>query len=71
LLGTLGVTVARHDPPRTRAQRVRAVLGERGGDLATRLDALDRARYAPGMAAPSLGRWWRGFAKAALKLATG
>jgi protein-glutamine gamma-glutamyltransferase len=71
LLGTLGVTVALHDPPRTRAQRVRAVLGERGGDLATRLDALDRARYAPGMAAPSLGRWWRGFAKAAVKLATG
>jgi len=64
-LQTLGVTVAAHDPPRTRADRVRQCLGARGGDLAARLDALDRARYARGSGRLPLRRWWRDFARAA------
>ncbi len=66
LLG-LGVTVAAHDPPRTRAERVRQALGERGADLAARLDALDRARYAPDGQSLPLRRWWRDFAQAAAR----
>jgi transglutaminase-like putative cysteine protease len=62
-----GVEVAAHHPPRTRAQRVRQVLGEPGAELAARLEALDRARYGGGPAQP-LGRWWRDFARAAAQL---
>ncbi|MFO1330614.1 MAG: DUF3488 and transglutaminase-like domain-containing protein [Rubrivivax sp.] len=64
-LQSLGVTVARHEAPRTRAERVRATLGARGEELAALLDALDRSRYA--RAAPRVaGRgWWRDFARAA------
>jgi protein-glutamine gamma-glutamyltransferase len=67
-LQPLGVTVAAHEPPRTRAQRVRQVLGERGTDLAERLDALDRARYARDGHLPTLRPWWRDFARAAAQL---
>jgi hypothetical protein len=49
-LRALGVEVAAHHPPRTRAERVRQVLGERGAELAARLEALDRARYGGGPA---------------------
>ncbi len=69
-LRTLGVSVAAHDPPRTRAQRVRQALGERGSELAERLDALDRARYARADHRPALRRWWREFAQAAARSAT-
>ncbi len=68
LLRQLGVEVAPHDPPRTRAARTRQVLGERGEALARQLDALDRAHYAPaagGQAPLSLRRWWQAFARAA------
>jgi hypothetical protein len=64
----LGVTVAAHDPPRRRAERVRQVLGERGEELAQQLESLDRARYAPGGQPPPLRPWWRGFAQAAAQV---
>jgi transglutaminase-like putative cysteine protease len=64
-LAALGVTVAAHDAPHTRAARVRAALGARGEALARQLDALARARYAAGHAGPSLRGWWPGFAAAA------
>ena len=61
-LQALGVPVQPHDPPRTRAQAVRATLGERGAALAQALEALDRQRYAePRRSAPDR-RWWRHFA---------
>jgi len=64
-LGEIGVSVQAHDPPRTRAARVRAILGERGEPLASELDVLDSLRYArPARRLP--GRdWWRRFAAAA------
>jgi transglutaminase-like putative cysteine protease len=57
LLAALGVAVAAHDPPHTRARKVRAALGERGAALADALDALAHARYA-GTASGPLVRWW-------------
>jgi transglutaminase-like putative cysteine protease len=64
-LARLGVAVAPHDPPRTRAQRVRAALGAVGEPLAVELEALDRARYAQA-GRPRLERgWWRRFEAAA------
>ena len=67
-LAALGVVVARHEPPATRARTVRANLGARGEALAALLDELDRTRYAR---APSVGRasrslrswrpWWARF----------
>jgi transglutaminase-like putative cysteine protease len=64
-LAALGVQVRAHDPPRRRAEHVRAQLGERGRALAQTLDALDRQRYAqPGRHGPS-PRWWRAFVLAA------
>ena len=67
-LQPLGVTVAAHDPPRRRAERVRQVLGERGDELARQLESLDRARYAPDGKTPPLRPWWRGFARAAAQV---
>lgn len=60
-LAALGVAVAAHEPPRTRAARVRAVFGEAGETLARSLERLDHARYGhPGR--PSMDRrWWRQF----------
>jgi transglutaminase-like putative cysteine protease len=66
-LQQLGVGVHAHDPPRTRAEQVRAALGERGHDLAQRLDALDRSRYARDAPRMPLRRWWRDFARAAAR----
>ena len=67
-LAGLSVSVAAHDPPRRRAERVRQALGARGEALAAQLDALDLARYAPaaaGRPALSLRRWWAAFKRAA------
>ena len=65
-LGKLGVTVQPHEPPRTRAERVRAHLGAAGEALAQQLEALDRLRYAEGVRAGTLLRsWWPVFAAAA------
>lgn len=72
-LQRLGVPVAAHDPPRTRAAAVRRSLGARGDELAAQLEALDRARYAPGAgshrAGGSLRGWWRDFARSARRAA--
>jgi transglutaminase-like putative cysteine protease len=67
LLLAQGVQVQAHDPPRTRAARVRAQLGEDGRELAERLDALDLARYGRSDRPPALQRWWRDFAQAAAR----
>ncbi|ODU07889.1 MAG: transglutaminase [Rubrivivax sp. SCN 71-131] len=69
----LGVAVAPHDAPRTRADAVRRLLGERGSRMADQLEALDRARYAAGAGAGriALHRWWRGFARETTKAAGG
>jgi hypothetical protein len=70
-LARLGVEVAPHDPPRTRAQLVRARLGAAGEPIAAELEALDRARY--GHSGPvRLNRdWWPRFRAAALRAASG
>lgn len=71
-LRRLGVEVATHDPPRTRADHVRRALGTRGAALAEQLEALDRARYAAGTRGPlPLRRWWRDFARAAARMPAG
>jgi hypothetical protein len=58
-----------HDPPRTRAWRVRQQLGEAGEALAQELEALDRSRYAqPGRAGFARG-WWARFAAVAAQTA--
>ena len=66
-LAALGVTVAVHQPPRARAERVRAALGPRGEALARELEALDRLRYGStgGGATLPQRRWWTGFNAAA------
>ena len=65
-LDRLGVAVEAHDPPRTRAVRVRATLGDAGRALAGALDDLDAARYGATDAAVLPGRpWWRRFKAAA------
>ncbi len=68
-LALLQVPVQAHEPPRTRALRVRQHLGPAGEPLALALESLDRARYGqPGR--PGLSRgWWPRFA--ALAAATG
>ena len=66
-LARLGVEVAAHEPPRTRAARVRAALGARGEALAAQLEALDRARYGTAEPLP-LRRWWRDFSQAAARV---
>lgn len=70
-LRRLGVVVAAHEAPRTRADRVRQALGERGKALAELLDGLDRARYAAdARGRPPLRRWWREFARTAARTPT-
>lgn len=64
-LAELGVAVAVHDAPRAQAREVRRVLGPAGEALAATLDALDRARYAPGGSARVDRRWWASFRAAA------
>ena len=64
-LQALGVEVQPHHPPRERAARVRAALGERGYALAATLDALDQARYAAAGKPQADRRWWPRFAAAA------
>jgi transglutaminase-like putative cysteine protease len=69
-LGRLGVRVAASDPPRARAQKVRAALGGRGEALAQALEVLERLRYAPvegGGATPGRPprQWWPAFQRAA------
>jgi transglutaminase-like putative cysteine protease len=61
-LAQLGVEVALHHPPRTRAQLVRQRLGERGTAVAAALEELDRERY--GGSGVAL-RWWSRFEAAA------
>jgi transglutaminase-like putative cysteine protease len=69
-LAKLGVAVAPHDPPRTRAARVRAVLGPAGETLARTLERLDAQRYGqPGRHVPER-RWWRQFRAEAARVAT-
>jgi protein-glutamine gamma-glutamyltransferase len=63
-LARLGVAVATHEGPRTRAARVRATLGEAGEALARSLEALDAARYAGGPPVRP-ARWWTQFVQAA------
>jgi transglutaminase-like putative cysteine protease len=64
-LQRLGVVVLPHEPPRTRAARIRAQLGRRGEAAASELEALDRLRYAQGARAATLARaWWPAFARA-------
>ena len=68
-LAALGVAVQPHDPPRTRAQRVRAALGADGEALARTLERLDHQRYAGrGRARPDR-RWWRQFSAEAQRVA--
>jgi len=64
-LQALQVTVLAHDAPRSRAAKVRSVLGERGEALARELEALDQARYGqPGRSRVDR-RWWPRFVAAA------
>ncbi len=64
-----GVLVQAHDPPRTRAARVRASLGTAGESVAAQLEVLDRLRYAEGVRAGAVQRsWWPAFAAAARQL---
>ena len=64
-LAALGVMVAPHEAPRTRARQVRTQLGARGQALAAELEALDRQRYGgAGRHRPERG-WWARFAAAA------
>ena len=63
-LARLGVAVQAHEPPRTRAERVRAHLGAAGEAVAAQLEALDRLRYSQGHTRPG-PRWWSSFARAA------
>ena len=68
-LAQLQVAVQPHEPPRTRAQRVREQLGVRGEALALQLEALDRARYAATGRSALDRTWWRTFAAAAAQTA--
>ncbi len=67
-LAALGVAVAAHEAPRTRAARVREALGSPGETLARTLERLDHARYGqPGR--PRLDRrWWRQFCAEAARV---
>jgi hypothetical protein len=63
-LARLGVSVAPHEGPRTRAARVRQKLGAGGEPLALELEALDRLRYAASGGVRPNRRWWRSFVAA-------
>ena len=65
------MTVHAHDPPRTRAQRVREHLGAQGEALALQLEALDRARYALAGRATVARGWWPRFAELATQAGRG
>jgi transglutaminase-like putative cysteine protease len=68
-LAALGVAVDAHHPPRTRAARVRAALGDAGEALARTLERLDAERYGrPGRHRPD-SRWWRQFSAEAANAA--
>lgn len=70
-LASLGVPVQPHEPPRTRAERVRQHLGTAGEALAAQLEALDRLRYGEQAAPGELARrWWPGFRAQARKIAS-
>jgi hypothetical protein len=70
-LAQLQVPVQAHDPPRTRAERVRQHLGAAGEALAQQLEALDRWRYGrPGRIGPSRA-WWKRFATLAAQAGRG
>jgi hypothetical protein len=64
-LAQLRVPVQAHDPPRTRAQRVRQHLGAPGEALALELETLDRARYAHAGRVRVERAWWQRFTAAA------
>jgi len=70
-LAPLGVTVHAHDPPRTRAQRVREHLGAQGEALALQLEALDRSRYALAGRATVARGWWPRFSELATQAGRG
>lgn len=67
-LAQLGVPVARHEPPRTRAARVRATIGPAGEPVARALERLDHLRYGPRAIARPDRRWWRQFDAEATRL---
>lgn len=73
-LARLGVTVAAHDPPRTRAAAVRAALGGTGGAgnsaeaLAEALERLDHARYGQAGRPAIDRRWWPHFCAVAARV---
>jgi len=67
-LAQLGVPVAPHEPPRTRAARVRATLGAAGDPVARALERLDHLRYGPRALARPDRRWWRQFDAEATRL---
>ena len=68
-LAKLGVQVAHHHGPRERARLLRQALGSAAEDAASRLDALDAARYgASAQRWQDHSRWWRGFRGAARSL---
>ncbi|MEP7282044.1 MAG: DUF3488 and transglutaminase-like domain-containing protein [Rubrivivax sp.] len=67
-LHALGVVVAPHDPPRTRADRVRTALGTPGDALAKALERLDHQRYARAGRARPDPRWWRQFSAEAARV---
>ena len=70
-LAQLQVPVQPHDPPRTRALRVRQHLGAAGEALALELEALDRSRYArPGRPSVTHG-WWKRFVELAAQAGRG
>ncbi len=67
----LNVKVQMHEPPRTRAQRVREQLGAAGEALALELEALDHARYASSGRVPFARAWWQRFAAEAARTGHG
>jgi hypothetical protein len=67
-LAQLGVPVAPHEPPRTRAAHVRQATGAAGEPLARALERLDHLRYGPRAIARPDRRWWRQFDAEATKL---
>ena len=66
-LARLGVRVEAHDPPRTRAARVRATLGSGGETLARTLERLDHDRYGQAGRHRPGRRWWRQFSAEAAR----
>lgn len=69
-LASIGVAVAAHEPPRTRAERVRATIGPAGEPLARALERLDHLRYGPRALERPDRRWWRQFDAEATRLQT-